>query len=61
MEEHIPIRPDRSLVFGRKTSKWSLWDVVFHENDSKEWVYILTHTKLDNKEANKQLFKSKMQ
>ena len=23
-----------SLLIGRKTSKWSLWDVVFHENYS---------------------------
>ena len=29
MEEHIPIRPDRSLLLGRQTSKWSYWDVVF--------------------------------
>ena len=28
MENHIPIRPDRSLLLGRLTSKWSLWDVV---------------------------------
>ena len=34
MEDHIPIRPDRTLLIGRQTSKWSLWDVVFHENDS---------------------------
>ena len=32
MEDHIPIRPDRSLLLGRQTSKWSLWDVVVHEN-----------------------------
>ena len=25
MEDHIPKRPDRSLLIGRKTSKWSLW------------------------------------
>ena len=25
MEEHIPIRPDRSLLLGRQISKWSLW------------------------------------
>ena len=31
MEEHIPIRPDRSLLLGRQASKWSLWDMVFHE------------------------------
>ena len=30
MEDHIPIRTDRSLLLGRQTSKWSLWDVVFH-------------------------------
>ena len=34
MEDHIPIRPDRSLLFSRQTFKWSLWDVVFHENNS---------------------------
>ena len=33
MEDHIPIRPDRSLLLGRQTSKWSLCDVVFHENN----------------------------
>ena len=26
MEDHIPIRPDRSLLLGRRTTKWSLWD-----------------------------------
>ena len=34
MEDHIPMRLDRSLLFGRQTSKWSLWDVFFHENNS---------------------------
>ena len=34
MEDHIPMRSDRSLLFGRQTSKWSLWDVVFHWNNS---------------------------
>ena len=37
MKEHIPMRPDRSLLFCRQTSKWSVWDVwdvVFHENNS---------------------------
>ena len=34
MDYHIPERPDRSLLIGRQTTKWSLWDVVFHENDS---------------------------
>ena len=34
MEDHIPIRPDRSLLLGRQASKWSLWDMVFHENYS---------------------------
>ena len=33
MEYLIPIRPDRSLLLGRQTSKWSLWEVVFHENN----------------------------
>ena len=35
MEDHVPIRPDRSLLIDRNTSKWSLWDVVIHENYSK--------------------------
>ena len=35
MEAHIPERPDRRLLRGEQTSKWSLWDVVFHETDSK--------------------------
>ena len=34
MEDHIPIIPVRSLLLGRQTLKWSLWDVVFHENNS---------------------------
>ena len=34
MEDHIPIRPDRSLLLGRQASKWSLWDVAFHVNNS---------------------------
>ena len=34
MEDHVPIRPDRSLLFSRQNSKWSLWDVVLHENNS---------------------------
>ena len=34
MEDHIPIRPDRILQLGRLTSKWSLLDVVLHENNS---------------------------
>ena len=34
MEDHIPKGPDRSLLLGKHTSKWSLWDVVFHENNS---------------------------
>ena len=33
MEDHIPERPDKSII-GRHTSKWSLWDVVFIENNS---------------------------
>ena len=32
MDDHIPISSDRSLL-GRQTSKWYLWDVVFHENN----------------------------
>ena len=35
MEDHIPVRADRSLLLGRQNSKRSLWDVVFHENKSK--------------------------
>ena len=38
MENHIPIRPDRSLQLGRQTSKWSLWYVVFDENNSRFFV-----------------------
>ena len=34
MEDHNPVRPDRCLLLGRQTSKWSLLDVVFHENNS---------------------------
>ena len=34
MEDHIPIRPDVNLLLGIQTSKGSLWNVVFHENNS---------------------------
>ena len=34
MAYHIQIRPHRSLLSGRQTSKWSSWDVVFHENNA---------------------------
>ena len=34
MGDHIPIRPDRSLLLGSQTSKLSLWDVVYDENNS---------------------------
>ena len=40
MDDHIPLRPDRSLLLGRQTSKWSLWDVVIHENDSCRGVFL---------------------
>ena len=40
MEDHIPIRTDRSQVLGRQTSKLSLWDVVFHENNSTMSTHI---------------------
>ena len=35
MEDTIPIRPDRSVLLGRQSYKWTLWDVVFHENNFK--------------------------
>ena len=41
MEDQIPIRPDRSLLLGRQTSKWSLLGVFFHENDSKRNFYLV--------------------
>ena len=41
MKDHIPERPDRSLQIGRQTSKWFLWDVVFHENNSTMHVVII--------------------
>ena len=34
MDDQIPIGLDKSLLLDRQTSKWSLWDVVFHENNS---------------------------
>ena len=33
-EDYIPMSPNRSLLLGRQTSKWSLRDMVFHENNS---------------------------
>ena len=42
MEDHIPYRPDpdRGLLIGRQASKWSLRDVVFHENNSLKCLMI---------------------
>ena len=44
--DHDPIRPDRSLLIGRQTYKWSLWDVVFHENNSTliKYYYVVVKT-----------------
>ena len=44
MEDHIPMRPDRSLLLGRQISKWSLWDVIFHENQSKVGLFTTSDT-----------------
>ena len=41
MEDHIPIRPDRSLQLDWRTFKLSLWDVVFHENYSKQIISLI--------------------
>ena len=41
MEDQIPERPDSSLLLGRQTSKSSVWDVVFHENDSTIGTWFL--------------------
>ena len=30
MDDHIPIRPDRSLLFGRQTSKWFSMKITQH-------------------------------
>ena len=43
MEDQILIRPDRSLQLDRQTSKWSLWDVVFHENKSTVFFWELNY------------------
>ena len=46
MEDQIPLSSDGSLLFGRQTSKWSIWDVVFHENNSisyRAFMYSLCH------------------
>ena len=43
MEDPIPIKLDRSLLLGGQTSKWSLSDVVFQENNSNQKLtWILT-------------------
>ena len=34
MEDHIPIRLDRTLLLGRQTSRWFLWEMDFQENNS---------------------------
>ena len=37
MEDHPPIRQDRSLL-GKLISKWDyLWDVFLHENNSSSY------------------------
>ena len=47
MDDHIPIRPDRSLLFGRQNSKWSLWAVGIHQNNSIcKNIFILYYTSL---------------
>ena len=30
MDDHIPIRPDRSLLFGRQTSEWFSMKITQH-------------------------------
>ena len=44
MEDHIAIRPDRNLLYGRLVNillnGLYLWDVVFHENKSHCLVLI---------------------
>ena len=52
MEDHIPERPDRSLLIGRQTSKWSLWDLVFHENDSTSNVQVVHIIKKGGQKVN---------
>ena len=48
MEDHISIRPDRSLLLGRQTAKWSLLDEVFQENNSNQKLtLILTMTQFN--------------
>ena len=32
MEDLIRLRTDRSILIGKQSSKWSLLNVVFHEN-----------------------------
>ena len=46
MEDHNPVRPDRCLLLGRQTSKWSLLDVVFHENNSIPSYFLSLTAKL---------------
>ena len=57
MEDHIPKRPDRSLLLGRQTSKRSVWDVVLHENDS---AIVLSRISLQMEFKNLMLPNSKM-
>ena len=42
MDDQIPIKSERSLLLGRQISKWSAWEVVFHENNSVEMFYLNT-------------------
>ena len=51
MEDNIPERPYRSLLLDSQTYKWSLWDVVFHENDSF-LLYILYFKKCKSRFKN---------
>ena len=39
MEDHIPIRPDRSLLLGRQTSKWSYLMVILRLWLSNRRIY----------------------
>ena len=44
MEDHIKLRPDRSLLIGRKNSKWSDWDVFVSEIQERgSWLETTAH------------------
>ena len=54
-EDHIPERPDKSLLISRQTSKWSLRDMVFQENNSNTTLEVFLFSDIQIKKIKKQI------